>query len=123
MSSSWPEGVTTQEDVHYYATTLFGDCAKEDLLAGTPFDGRPGCFLIRVKGACKKETWMGWPDLIEAAMQTTVQTYERPDIIQVKSKGKGAKRARLYDTLQVTPNGCTCRVSFGGDRHQKKSAR
>ena len=25
----------------------------------------------------------------------------------------------MYDTLQVTPNGCTCRVCFGGDSRHK----
>ena len=36
------------------------------------------------------------------------------------SRVSGAARARQYDTLQVTPNTCTCRVSFGGDGHQQK---
>ena len=52
-------------------------------------------------------------------MKATVKTYGRPDIIQVKSKVSGAPRARLYDTLQVTPNTCTCRVYFGSDKHHK----
>ena len=55
MSASWPGGVTTQEDMHRYANTLFGDCEIENLLTGTNFDGYPGCFLIRVKGACMSE--------------------------------------------------------------------
>ena len=83
MTSSWPVGVTTQEDMHSYATTLFGDCEMENLLTGTPFDGYPGCFLIRVKGACNKDDWIDWPGLIDEAMQHTVQTYASPDIIQV----------------------------------------
>ena len=114
MSSSWPVGVTTQEDMHRYAKTLFGNCEIENLLTGMPFDGYAGCFLIRVKGACNKGNWMIWPDLIDGAMKATVETYGRPDIIQVKSRVSGAPRARLYDTVQVTPNTCTCRVSFGG---------
>ena len=52
-------------------------------------------------------------------MKATVRTYARPDIIQVKSRVAGAPRARLYDTLQVTPNACTCRVFFGSDKHHK----
>ena len=119
MSSSWPVGVTTQEDMHRYAKTLFGDCKIENLLTGMPFDGYPGCFLIRVKGACNQGNWKRWPDLIDEAMKATVETYGRPDIIQVKSKVAGAPRTRQYDSLQVTPSTCTCRVCFGGDGHQK----
>ena len=108
MSSSWPVGVTTQEDMHHYAKTLF--------------DAYPGCFLIRVKGACNQGNWKSWPDLIHKAMKATVETYGYPDIIQVKSKVSGAPRARLYDTLQVTPNTCTCRVYFGGDAENGQDA-
>ena len=36
MSSSWPVGVTTQEDMHRYAQTLFGNCKIENLLTGMP---------------------------------------------------------------------------------------
>ena len=55
MSSSWPVGVTTQEDMRRYARSLFGDCEIDDLLTDTPF-GRydSGCLLIRVKGACSQ---------------------------------------------------------------------
>ena len=123
MTSSWPEGVTTQEDMHLYAKTLFGDCEIENLLTGMEFDAYPGCFLIRVKGACNQGNWEMWPDLIDDAMEATVETYGRPDIIQVKSKVAGAARARLYDTLQVTPSTCICRVYFGGDRHHKLQTR
>ena len=119
MSSSWPVGVTTQEDMHRYAKTLFGDCKIENLLTGMPFDGYPECFLIRVKGACNQGNWKRWPDLIDEAMKATVETYGRPDIIQVKSKVAGAPRTRQYDSLQVTPSTCTCRVYFGGDGHHK----
>ena len=84
-----------------------------------PFDGYAGCFLIRVKGACSKGNWKNWPELIDETMKATVVTYGRPDIIQVKSRVSGAPRARLYDTLQVTPNPCTCRVYFGGDKHHR----
>ena len=90
MSSSWPVGVTTQEDMHRYANTLFGNCEIENLLTGMPFDGYSGCFLIRVKGACNKGNWKIWPDLIDEAMKATVETYGRPDIIQVKSRVSGA---------------------------------
>ena len=90
MRSSWPVGVTTQEDMRLYAKTLFGYCKIENLLTGTPFDGRPGCFLIRVKGACNQGGWEMWPRLIDDAMKAIVDTFERPDIIQVKSKVKGA---------------------------------
>ena len=119
MSSSWQVGVTTQEDMHRYAKTLFGDCKIENLLTGMAFDAYPGCFLIRVKGACNQGNWKKWPDLIDKAMKATVETYGRPDIIQVKSRVAGATRARQYDTLQVTPSTCTCRVYFGGDGHHK----
>ena len=119
MSSSWPVGVTTQADMHRYAKTLFGDCEIENLLAGMPFEASPGRFRIRVKGACNQGNWKRWPDLIDEAMKATVETYGYPDIIQVKSKVSDAARGRLYDTLQVTPNTCTCRVYFGGDGHHK----
>ena len=58
------------------------------------FDAYPGCFLIRVKGACNQGNWKRWPDLIDEAMKATVETYGYPDIIQVKSKVSGAPRAR-----------------------------
>ena len=119
MSSSWPVGVTTQEDMRRYAKTLFGNCETENLLTGTEFDGRPGCLLIRVKCAGHQGNWEDLPDLIDWAMQDTVKIYGRPDIIQAKSKVAGAPRKRLYDTLQVTPSTCTCRVYFGGDGHHK----
>ena len=121
MSSSWPGGVTTQEDMHRYAKTLFGDCKIENLLTGTDFaeNEKSGCFLIRVKNACNQGNWKKWPDLIDEAMKATVETYGRPDIIQVKSRVAGAPRARQYDTLQVTPSTCTCRVYFGGDGPHK----
>ena len=119
MNSSWPVGVTTLDDMRCDAKTLFGNCQIENLLTGMPFDGYSGCFLIRVKGACNQGNWKKWPDLIDEAMKATVETYGRPDIIQVKSRVSGAPRARLYDTLQVTPNACTCRVYFGSDKHHK----
>ena len=81
MSSSWPVGVTTQEDMHRYAKTLFGDCKIENLLTGMPFDAYPGCFLIRVKGACNQGDWEKWPDLIDEAMKATVDTYGRYPLI------------------------------------------
>ena len=65
---------------------LFGNCRIENLLKGTSFDGYSGCFLIRVKGACDKDNWEIWPNLIDEAMKATVETYGRPDIIQVKGK-------------------------------------
>ena len=52
-------------------------------------------------------------------MKATVDTFGRADVIQVKAKVGCGPRARQYDTLQVTPNTCTCRVYFGGDSHHK----
>ena len=86
MSSSWPVGVPTQEDMHLYAITLFGNCEIENLLTGMPFDGYSVCFLIRVKGACNKGHWKSWPDLIDEAMKDTVGIYGRQDIIQVTAR-------------------------------------
>ena len=119
MTSSWPIGVTTEEDMHQDAKTLFGDCTIENLLTGTPFDADPQCFLIRVKDACNHSSWRKWPELIDDAMKDIVDTYGRADVVQAKSKRAGASRARIYDTLQVTPSTCTCRVCFGGDGHHK----
>ena len=118
MSSSWPVGVTTQEDMHRYAQTLFGNCEIEDLLKDLPFEECSGCFLIRVKGACNKGDWKKWPQLIDDAMKETVQFYGKA-VIEVKSRVSGGPKVRLYDTLQVTPNTCTCRVYFGADKHHK----
>ena len=118
MCASCPEAVRTYQHMCMYARTLFGDCNIENLLTGTTFDW-PGCFLIRVKGACTKGNWQKWPDLIDDAMQETVRLYERRDIIEVKSKWGSAHKRRMYDTLQVTPNACSCRVYFGGDNHHK----
>ena len=108
MSISWPAGVTTQEDM----TTML-----VHLLTGTPVDGHPGCFLIRVKGACNNGEWNIWLDLIDKATEATVPTYGRDDVIHVKSRASGAPRARLYDTLPVISNFCTSRVHFGGGKH------
>ena len=94
MSSSWPVGVTTQEDLNRYARTLFGDCKIENLLTGTPFARYPGCFLIRVKGACNNGEWKIWPELIDKAMEAAVQTYGRDDVIQAKSRAAGAFLSR-----------------------------
>ena len=74
MTFSWPVGVTAQEDMHCYAKTLFGNCKIENLLTDTAFEGNPGCFLIRVKGACNQGNWKMWPDLIDEAMEATVET-------------------------------------------------
>ena len=119
MRSSWPAGVTTQDDMRRYARTLFGNCEIENLLTDTELDGRPGCHLIRVKGAGYQRDWEEWPGLTDSAMEDTVRIYGRPDVIQAKSRVEGAPRRRLYDTLQVTPNPCNCRVYFGGDGHHK----
>ena len=117
MSISWPAGVTTQEDMDNYARTLFGNCTIVHLLTGTPVDGHPGCFLIRVKGACNNGEWNIWLDLIDKATEATVPTYGRDDVIHVKSRASGALRARKYDTLPVISNFCTSRVHFGGGKH------
>ena len=119
MRNSWPLGVSTQSDMERYAKTLFGNCKIENVRACMPVDGYSGCVLIRVKDACNQGDWMEWPDLVTNAMNSIVETYDRPDVIQVKSKVAGAPRARQYDTLQVTPSTCTCRVLFGGDNHHK----
>ena len=71
MTSSWPVGVTTQKDMYHYAKTLFGDCKTENLLKDTSFDRHPGCFLIRVKGACKQGNWESWADLVDEAITAT----------------------------------------------------
>ena len=95
MRSSWPVGVTTEEDMYEYAKTLFGNCKIENLLTGTEFDNTyPGCFLIRVKNACNQGNWITWPKLINEAMSATVATYG-PDIIHVKSKVAGCGKRRL----------------------------
>ena len=94
MSSSWPVGVTTPEDMHRYAKTLFGNCKIEDLLTGTQFDGYPGCFLIRVKGACNQGDWEEGPDVIEKAMKATVAVFGTADVIQAKAKAGGRGRVR-----------------------------
>ena len=86
MNSSWPAGVSTLEDMLLYARTLFDDCVIENLLTGTDFDGYPGCFLIRVKGACTKGDWVRWPELIAKAMTDTALTYGRPEVMQVKKE-------------------------------------
>ena len=70
MSSSWPIGVTTQEDMPRYAKTLFGECEIENLLTGTKFDGHPGSFLIRVKGACNQGNWKTWLALANVILQS-----------------------------------------------------
>ena len=120
MQSSWPDGVTSYEDMCSYAKTLFSEqCAIEDLLTDVPdFGKRDGCFLIRVKGACRLKKWDAWPVLIDRAMSQTVGIHGSVDVIQVKARAGGPKQ-RLYETLQVSPPTCSCRVYFGGDKHMK----
>ena len=98
MSSSWPVGVTTQEDMRRYARTLFGNCETENLLTGTEFDRRPGCHLIRVKCAGYQGNWRDLPQLIDWAMQDTVRIYGRPDVIQAKSR---VERVPLEDACMT----------------------
>ena len=119
MGSLWPGGAKTKQDTHRYAHALFGICDIEDLLSDAPFDSYSACFLIRVKGACNKRDWKSWPDLISEATKATVDLHGKPEIIHAQARVKG-RRERIYDTLQVTPNGCTCRVPFGADRHRKQ---
>lgn len=119
MTSTCPFGKMTREYMHCYAKTVFGNCPIEDLLKGTPFAEHSGCYMISVKGACHKDGWRSWPGLMDDAMEETVRTYERRDVLEVKSNVSGRGRTRLYDTLQVTPNGCTCRVYVGGDKLHK----
>ena len=116
----WPNAVSTMSDMKNYASTLFGrNCQIENLLAGTPF-AKKGCHVIRVKEAGKKKDWPDWPKFIETAMQETVQIHNNnPEIIQARAKLQGAEKTRLYDTLQVTPSECKCRVPFGADKHHK----
>ena len=100
---------------------MFGNmCTIEDLLENTIFAKKRGCHLIRVKNACNQEPWDTWPELIDEAMNDTVIIHSDPTIIMAKGKrpGQGPK-ARLYDTIQVTPSACNCRVPFGADKPQK----
>jgi len=103
-----------------YAGTLFGtDKRIEDLLEGTCFADKPGCFVIRVKDACVGEDWTRWPELIEHAMTHTMMTIGNADCIQVKKRDPAVGRRRIYDSMQVTRQTCICRVWFGGDKTQK----
>ena len=118
-SGSWPEGVQNAADMQRYVKALFGNCVVEDLLKGSDFDGQPQCFLWRVKDACKGD-WYHWPKLIDKAMQHAVETYNNPYCVEVRTKSGRETRDRIYDSVQVTPHKCTCRVFFGGDGHQRK---
>ena len=53
-------------------------------------------------------------------MTNIAQIHKRENIIEARAKIDNGPRQRLYDTIQVTPNACTCRVDFGGDKHVKK---
>ena len=79
MQSSWPDGVTSYQDMCSHAKTLFSEqCTIEDLLRDVPeFAKRDGCFLIRVKGACNKGNWTSWPKLIDEAMTATENVWTR----------------------------------------------
>ena len=120
MKSAWPIGVATERDMQLYVKTLFGECKTEDLLKGTQFVGCPGCYLWRVKYACRAKEWQCWPQLIDEAMTDIAKIHKRESIIEARAKIDNGPRQRLYDTIQVTPNRCTCRVDFGGDKHVKK---
>ena len=123
MQSSWPDGVTTYGDMCSYAKALFSEqCTIENLLTDVDFERREGCFLIRVKDACTLKKWDGWPAHIDRAMSQTVGIHGSVDVIQVKARAGGPKQ-RLYETLQVSPPTCSCRVYFGGDKHMKFETR
>ena len=120
MPSSWPNGVTSYEDMCAYAKSLFGqECVIEDLLQDVPdFANRQGVFLIRIKGATRNNQWEKWPQLMDKAMTRVCGMYHGSDCITVKAHNNGPKE-RMYETMQVSPPTCTCRVFFGGDRHIK----
>ena len=108
------------QDMQRYTWTLFGtNVTIEDLLEKTPWQNIPECSLIRVKHACKKKDGAIWPELIEQVMRDTVAIHTYPEIIKAKAKKGERPKERLYDTLQVTPNQCSCRVTFGADAHYK----
>ena len=113
MSSSWPVGVTTLEDMKRYAKTLFGNCRIENLLKGTSFDGYSGCFLIRVKGACNNGDWKMWPDLIERA--TAASQFQSRTQALFKAQAKRRRQSEFAYTRgakgNVRGNGLTKRSS------------
>ena len=95
-----------------------------DMLVGTEFDDNEGCYLFLVENGCGPDSVFGnFPKLIEDAMKNVVAKQASGDhAIWVKSKGVSAdqqERKRIYDSIQITPNRCTCRVKFGGDKTQK----
>ena len=121
MENSWPHGVTTLDDMYQFSRKLFGkEHVIENLLKDTDFDVPSGCFLIRVKGACKQDDWVEWPGLIDEAMKETMDVWGEKTVVEVRAKSSGQGKIRQYDSLQVTPSPCNCRVSFGGDSHQAK---
>ena len=105
MSSSWPDGVTSNNDyMHSSAKTLFGEQYKiEDLLREVPeFAKEDGWFLVCVKGACKEKNWVRWPGLIEKAMAQTVAIHGTAD--QKGKKGRQRQRQReQWRNLGGTP--------------------
>ena len=104
MRSSWPDGVTSYEDMRSYAKTLFGEqCTIEDLLREVPeFAKEDGWFLVCVKGACKEKNWVRWPGLIEKAMAQTVAIHGTAD--QKGKKGRQRQRQReQWRNLGGTP--------------------
>ena len=75
MNSSWPVGVTTIEDLIRYAKILFPNGTKETVDAH------------------------GRDDIIQVNSKRVAEAHGRDEIMQVTSK-----RARVFDTLQTTPN-------------------
>ena len=118
MTHSWPHGVTSYNDMESFVEMLFGNCQMENLLTNTPWDHKSKIMLVRVKKVGDKCDWSEWPTHVVDAMDFFVNAHHRPDVIQCKGRLNGP-RSRLYDTLQVTPRSCNCRVPFGGDKHIK----
>ena len=109
MNSSSPVDVTTQTDMHRYAQTLFGNCTKENLLAGSPYDGIPVCFLIRVKGACNDGNSKIWPDLFDEAYKATVETHGRADTNPSNAHDSGVSLAQRRQHTARTTEVCGAR--------------
>ena len=111
--------VRNEYDMRRYCEILFPGCQIEDLLSPPRVDA--GCYLFRVKNVCNGDSsWAQFPRLIDEAMTHVVTQYGSEDIIQVVTRIGGKNRVRIYDSMQVNPGNCICRVCFGGDKHHQK---
>ena len=121
---SWPYGVTSWNDTVKFAQLVFGTHVNfEDYSQRLPHPSNKS-FLLFAKGACGKDTPLYQVPYLIARQLEEIRVFEefrgnhaRPTKSQQMLQGSGGHT--YYWTAQLTRAPCTCRTSFGADKHMK----